>query len=93
LVEQQTPNLLVGGSSPSWPASIKKKKKMIKDVTRFVKEVHLELSKVTWPKFDEFLGSTVVVLVLVTFFSIYLGLIDLGFSELARLVFKLYNRY
>jgi len=66
---------------------------MIKDVTRFAKEVQIELSKVTWPKFDDFLGSTVVVLVLVTFFSIYLGLIDLGFSELARLVFKLYNRY
>ena len=93
MVEQQTPNLLVGGSSPSWPASIKRRRKMIKDVTQFVKEVHLELSKVTWPKFDEFLGSTVVVLVLVTFFSIYLGLIDLGLSELARLVFRLYSRY
>ena len=66
---------------------------MIKNVTEFFKEVHIELSKVTWPKFDDFLGSTVVVLVLVAFFSVYLGLIDLGLSELARLVFKLYSRY
>jgi len=66
---------------------------MIKNVAQFAKEVQLELSKVTWPKFDEFLGSTVVVLVLVTFFSIYLGLIDLGLSELMRLVFKLYSEY
>lgn len=66
---------------------------MIKDVTKFVKEVHHELSKVTWPKFDEFLGSTVIVLVLVAFFSVYLGLIDLGLSELARFVFRLYSRY
>jgi preprotein translocase subunit SecE len=93
LVEQQTPNLSVGGSSPSWPAIKKKKKKMIKNVTQFVKEVHLELSKVTWPKFDEFIGSTIVVLVLVTFFSVYLGLIDLGLSELMRRVFKLYSGY
>lgn len=66
---------------------------MIKNVTQFAKEVLLELSKVTWPKFDEFLGSTIVVLVLVTFFSIYLGFIDLGLSELMRLVFKLYSGY
>jgi preprotein translocase subunit SecE len=66
---------------------------MIKNVTQFAKEVHLELSKVTWPSWEEFLGSTVVVLVLVTFFSIYLGLIDLGLSELMRLVFKLYSGY
>ena len=66
---------------------------MIKDVTQFVKEVHLELSKVTWPKFDEFVGSTIVVLVLVAFFSVYLGLIDLGLSELMRRVFKLYSGY
>ena len=92
MVEQQTPNLSVGGSSPSWPAS-EKKIKMIKNVTEFFKEVHIELSKVTWPKFDDFLGSTVVVLVLVAFFSVYLGLIDLGLSELARLVFRLYSRY
>jgi len=45
----------------------------MKNVTQFVKEVHLELSKVTWPKFDEFIGSTIVVLLLMSFFSIYLG--------------------
>ena len=93
MVEQQTPNLSVGGSSPSWPAIKKEEEKMIKNVTQFVKEVHIELSKVTWPKFNEFIGSTIIVLVLVTFFSIYLGLIDLGLSELMRRIFKLYSGY
>ena len=64
---------------------------MIKDVTRFAKEVQLELSKVTWPKFDEFAGATVVVLVLVSFFSIYLGFIDKGLTELWLLVVRLYG--
>jgi len=64
---------------------------MIKDVTQFVKEVHVELSKVTWPKFNEFIGATIVVLVLVTFFSIYLGLIDKGCTELWLLTVKLYS--
>jgi preprotein translocase subunit SecE len=92
LVEQQTPNLPVGGSSPSWPA-IRKKRKMIKDVTRFAREVQVELSKVTWPKFDEFAGATIVVLVLVSFFSIYLGFIDKGLTELWLLVVRLYGGY
>ena len=42
---------------------------MIKDVTQFVKDVQLELSKVTWPKFDEFVGSTIVALLLMSYFS------------------------
>lgn len=66
---------------------------MIKNVAQFVKEIHQELSKVTWPKFEDFLGATVVVLVLVAFFSVYLGLIDLGLSELMRRIFKLYSGY
>ena len=66
---------------------------MIKNATQFAKEVYLELSKVTWPKFDEFIGSTIVVLILVTFFSIYLGLVDLGLAELMKRIFKLYSGY
>ena len=66
---------------------------MIKNVTQFVKEVHLELSKVTWPKFDEFVGSTIVVLLLMSFFSIYLGLVDKGLTELFKVVVKLYSGY
>jgi preprotein translocase subunit SecE len=92
LVEQQTPNLPVGGSSPSWPA-IERRKKIMMNVTQFVKEVHLELSKVTWPKFDEFVGSTIVVLLLMSFFSIYLGLVDKGLTELFKVVVKLYSGY
>ena len=66
---------------------------MIKNVTQFVKEVHLELSKVTWPKFDEFVGSTIVVLLLMSFFAVYLGLVDKGLTELWRFVVRLYGGY
>jgi len=66
---------------------------MIKNVTQFVKEVQLELSKVTWPKFDEWLGSTVVVLLLMSFFSIYLGLVDKGLTELMKVISRLYSNY
>ncbi len=63
------------------------------NVTQFVKEVHLELSKVTWPKFNEWVGSTIVVLLLMSFFSIYLGLVDKGLTELFKVVVKLYSGY
>ena len=66
---------------------------MIKNVTQFVKDVQLELSKVTWPKFNEFAGSMIVVLLLMSFFSIYLGLVDKGLTELMKVIFRLYSNY
>jgi len=65
----------------------------MKNVTQFVKEVQLELSKVTWPKFDEWIGSTIVVLLLMSFFAVYLGLVDKGLTELWRFVVRLYSGY
>ncbi len=59
----------------------------------FLKGVRLELIKVVWPKFDEFIGSTIVVLVIVCAFAIYLGVVDLMFSKLARYIFTLYGGY
>lgn len=64
-----------------------------KEAFRFLREVQLELSKVTWPNFDEWVGSTIVVFVLVVFFGVYLSALDLGFSELAKYIFGLYGGY
>jgi len=61
------------------------------NVVRFLSEVKLELSRVIWPKMDEWIGSTVVVLILVCIFAIYLGLIDVGLDRLMRQIFKIYS--
>ena len=45
-------------------------------VVQFLKEVRAEMARVEWPKRDEFIGATIVTLLLVTFFTIYLGAID-----------------
>lgn len=66
---------------------------MIKDVTQFIKDVQFELSKVTWPKFDEWVGATIVTLLLMSFFAVYLGLVDKGLTELMRVIFRLYSGY
>lgn len=65
----------------------------VKNALQFLQEVRIELSKVVWPKYDEFVGSTIVVLLLVCAFAIYLGLVDLGFTRVAGYVFKLYGGY
>jgi preprotein translocase subunit SecE len=66
---------------------------VMKDIVQFLSEVRLELGKVIWPKYDDWVGSTIIVLFLVAIFSLYLGLIDFGFSKLANFIFKSYGSY
>ncbi|HEB41988.1 MAG TPA: preprotein translocase subunit SecE [Candidatus Dependentiae bacterium] len=65
----------------------------MKNMMQFLQDVKIEMTKVVWPKFDEFIGSTIIVLVLVCAFAIYLGSIDFVFSKFARYIFKLYGGY
>lgn len=56
--------------------------------TQFLREVKVELKKVTWPSRKETLASTGVVIVLVVIISAFLGLVDMGLSSLIRFVLK-----
>lgn len=62
---------------------------IISSSKQFLHEVRVEMSKVVWPSWDEFVGSTIVVLFLVAFFAIYLGLLDAVLSGFIRYIFKL----
>lgn len=59
----------------------------MKDVVQFLSQVRVELARVVWPKFDDWIGSTIVVLLLVVFFSMYLFGVDWVISQLAWWVF------
>jgi len=48
----------------------------MKQVAQFIKEVRTELARVEWPKKNEFIGATIITLILVFMFTIYIGLID-----------------
>ena len=48
----------------------------MKNIGKFLKEVSAEMARVEWPKTDEWLGATAVTLILVAFFTVYLGVID-----------------
>ncbi len=53
---------------------------------QFLREVKIELKKVTWPSRKETMASTVVVIILVMIVSVFLGLVDVGLSSLIRVV-------
>ncbi len=53
---------------------------------QFLREVNVELKKVTWPTRKQTVGLSVVVIVLTLIISLFLGLIDIGLSSLIRLV-------
>ena len=55
---------------------------------QFLREVSLELKKVTWPTRKQTIGLTVVVIILVLIISLFLGVIDIGLSSLIRLVLQ-----
>ena len=48
----------------------------MRDIGKFLSEVRLELSRVIWPKYDEWVGATIVVIFLVAVMMTYLGLLD-----------------
>lgn len=55
---------------------------------QFLREVKIELKKVTWPSRKQTTGSTLVVIVLVVIISAFLGVVDMGLSGLIRAIFK-----
>ncbi|MBB6284356.1 MULTISPECIES: preprotein translocase subunit SecE [Geobacillus] len=57
-------------------------------VTNFFKEVVRELKKVSWPNRKELVNYTAVVLATVAFFTVFFAVVDLGISQLIRLVFE-----
>ena len=73
MVEHRSPKPGAAGSSPSAPAS-KRRKKVIMGKTaplKFLKEVRQEVSKVTWPTRKETILTTAMVFVMVFILSLF----------------------
>ena len=75
-------------SAISRTAAGKQKRNFIASSIQFLREVKFELKKVTWPTRKQTMGSTAVVLILVTIISFFLGAVDIGLSFLVRLVLQ-----
>ncbi len=57
-------------------------------ITQYVNDVQLEISKVSWPRRDELISTTGVVLFTCVVFSIFVFGIDIVLSRLLKLIFK-----
>jgi len=69
-------------------AAGKHKKNIVDKSMQFLREVKVELKKVTWPSRKQTIGSTVVVIILVMIISLFLGLVDVGLSSLIRVILQ-----
>jgi len=58
------------------------------DTLQFLREVRVELKKVTWPSRAEVIGSTAVVIVASFAVSFFLGVVDLVLQKLLGLVIR-----
>ncbi len=70
------------------PPAAKPKDNIFTKTTQFLREVKVELKKVTWPSRKQTIGSTAVVIALVILISLFLGVADFGISSLIRIVLQ-----
>jgi len=63
-------------------------KNILQKGLQFLREVKVELKKVTWPSRKQTLGSTLVVIILVMIISLFLGVVDVGLSGIIRAVYN-----
>ena len=59
---------------------------MINKIRQFVADVNFEMSKVSWPNWDELRGSTYVVLYLSLIMIIFLFFIDFFLSKILNFI-------
>ncbi|RME01190.1 MAG: preprotein translocase subunit SecE [Calditrichaeota bacterium] len=56
-------------------------------ISKFFNDVKVEMSKVTWPSFEELKGSTWIVIIFSLAFAVYIFVIDQGLTRLIKLIY------
>lgn len=62
-----------------------------KNLVNFYGDVKTELRKVTWPGKKEVYGTTVVVIITVFFFGVYLFLVDVILNSAVNSIFRFFQ--
>jgi preprotein translocase subunit SecE len=60
---------------------------LIDKASKFMSEVKVEMSKVTWPTIDELKGSTKIVIILSLAFALYIFGVDRILTQLINLIY------
>ena len=69
-------------------AALERAQEWWETTVRFVREVRVEMKKVTWPQRKEIIGSTAVVIMASFLVSFFLGFVDLILQKLLGLILK-----
>ena len=75
-------------TAPDKAKSASAEPNIVQKSVQFLREVKIELKKVTWPTRKQTMGSTVVVIILVMIISLFLGLVDVSLSKLMQAVLR-----
>ena len=67
-------------------ASKDRKEGLVFTATEFLREVKVELKKVTWPTRKQTTGTTIVVIIFVFILAVFLGIFDYSLSRLVQVV-------
>ncbi len=59
------------------------------NIARPFRDMWHELKKVTWPSKKDLINYSLIVLAFIVFMGVVIGLLDLGSSELVRLLIKI----
>ncbi|MFQ5905181.1 MAG: preprotein translocase subunit SecE [bacterium] len=60
----------------------------MKRLIKFLKEVRIELAKVSWPRREELWESTLIVIVVSLIMAVFIGVVDLLLSRGVGLLMK-----
>ena len=87
-VVKKSANVAAGKTAAAVPVATAKQpsENVFTRAIQFLREVKVELKKVTWPSRKQTIGSTAVVIALVMLISLFLGVVDMGLSSLVQLV-------
>ena len=67
---------------------IEKARDVVPRSLNFLQEVWAELKKVYWPSRKEVTAATLVVVTVVVVISVFLGVMDLGLTQVVQIVLK-----
>jgi preprotein translocase subunit SecE len=59
---------------------------MANKIGKFINDVKIEMSKVSWPNRDELTGATIIVLVSLAILSAFIGICDLVLSTVVNVI-------
>lgn len=58
----------------------------MKALIKYLQEVRTELSKVVWPKRNEVIKLTLIVIIISAVVGLYVGALDLAFTKLLEII-------